>query len=135
MDAVYSDLDPEHGYSGDEDQGLMGSLAVLMKIGLFQLTGGTEPDPVYWIGSPIFDRIEIALDNRYYPGKQFVITTLNNSDDNVYIQSIRLNGEPLNRTYLRHSEIVTGGHLELTMGDKPNKELGAENLLFATDSD
>ncbi|MDF7797950.1 GH92 family glycosyl hydrolase [Pontiellaceae bacterium B1224] len=126
VDAVYSDLDPEHGYSGDEDQGLMGSLAVLMKIGLFQLTAGTEPDPIYWIGSPIFDRIEISLDRRYYPGATFIIKALNNSPENVYIQSIKLNGNPLKRTYLRHSEIVQGGELELTMSPQPNKALGSE---------
>lgn len=128
VDAVYSDLDPDHGYSGDEDQGLMGSLAVLMKIGLFQLTAGTEPDPIYWIGSPIFDRITITLDERYYPGKTFRIEAANNSPDNVYVQSIRLNGKPLKRTYLRHSEIVGGGHLELVMGAEPNKALGKEGL-------
>jgi predicted alpha-1,2-mannosidase len=130
VDAVYSDLDPEHGYSGDEDQGLMGSLAVLMKMGLFQLTAGTEPDPLYWIGSPIFDRIEISLDHRYYPGTTFCITALNNSPENVYIQSILLNGKPLNRTYLLHSEITKGGELELTMGRLPIEDYLSRGSTF-----
>ncbi len=121
--AVFSGLSPETGYNGDEDQGLMGSLAVLMKIGLFQLSGGTEPDPVYWIGSPIFDEIAIRLDPQYYDGDTFVIKTVNNSDENRFVQSLRLNGKPLNRTYLRHSEIVTGGELVLEMGDTPDTSL------------
>ena len=126
IDEVYSHLDPNHGYNGDEDQGLMGSLAVLMKIGLFQLTAGTESDPVYWIGSPIFDEIKIKLDDSYYSGKTFTIQTTNNGPDKPYVTSVKLNGKKLNRTYLLHSEIVTGGILELTMSDKPNKALGAQ---------
>lgn len=118
---AFSGLSPHTGYNGDEDQGLMGSLAVLMKIGLFQLTGGAEPDPVYWLGSPIFDRITVQLDPRYYPGKEFTITTIDNSDANRYIQTIELNGRPLARSYLRHSEIVEGGELVLRMGASPKQ--------------
>jgi predicted alpha-1,2-mannosidase len=46
VDAVYSGLSPDSGYSGDEDQGLMGSLAVLMKIGIFSVNGGTAIEPI-----------------------------------------------------------------------------------------
>ncbi len=123
VNQVFSGLSPETGYNGDEDQGLMGSLAVLMKIGLFQLTGGTEPDPIYWIGSPIFDEISINLDPAYYDDKQFTIKTVNNSDSNRFIQSITLNGKVLDRTFLRHSEIVNGGELVLEMGPSENKTL------------
>lgn len=123
VDTVYSDLSPERGYNGDEDQGLMGSLAVLLKIGLFQLTGGTEADPIYYIGSPLFDEISITLDQNYYPGQKFVIKALQNGTNRPYIQSIKLNGKPLDRSFLYHSEIIAGGELELTMSDKPNKNL------------
>jgi len=123
VDTVFSQLSPESGYNGDEDQGLMGSLAVLMKIGLFQLTGGTESDPIYWLGSPIFDRIEIALQPEYYPGKRFIIETINNSPNNPYVTTISLNGKVLKRTYLKHSEIISGGKVTLTMAAKPNKQL------------
>ena len=121
VERVFSGLSPETGYNGDEDQGLMGSLAVLMKIGLFQITGGTEPDPVYWIGSPIFDEITIRLDDRYYGGGSFTIKAVNNSSDHRYVQASYLNGAPLQRSYLRHSEIVSGGELRLEMGDRPKK--------------
>ncbi|WP_406828424.1 GH92 family glycosyl hydrolase [Microbulbifer sp. ARAS458-1] len=118
--AVYSDVSEKQGFNGDEDQGLMGSLSVLMKIGLFQLDGGTGRDAIYQIGSPIFDKIEISLDDHYYPGKTFKIETINNSDRNRYVQSITLNGEPLDRFYLTHDEIVSGGLLLLEMGETPN---------------
>ena len=57
IDEVYSDNDPQHGYSGDEDQGLMGALCVLMKIGLFEMKGGADINPSYDLSSPIFDQI------------------------------------------------------------------------------
>ena len=120
VDAVYSHLSPERGYNGDEDQGLMGALAVLMKIGLFQLTGGVEEDPVYYIGSPIFDEITLSLDNDYFKGKQFTIKTLGNGPDSVFVESATLNGEALNRAYLLHSEITNGGELVLQMSSTPN---------------
>lgn len=119
VDAVYAEVSEQHGFNGDEDQGLMGSLSVLMKIGLFQLDGGTSEDPIYQIGSPVFDRIEIYLDSDYYPGKAFVIDVKNNSSSNLYIQSMELNGSPLSRHYLHHSEIVGGGILTLHMGHNP----------------
>lgn len=119
VEAVYSELSVNRGYNGDEDQGLMGSLAVLMKIGLFQLDGGVTKDPKYQIGSPLFDEVTIKLSEKYYSGRQFVIRTVDNGSDNVYIQSATLNGQSLDRLFLYHSEITSGGVLELVMGSKP----------------
>jgi predicted alpha-1,2-mannosidase len=114
-DTVYSHLSPERGYNGDEDQGLMGSLAVLLKLGLFQLSGGLEADPLYQLGSPLFDEACLQL----APTRSFCIKTLNNSAERPYIRQVRLNGKVLPRTYLRHSEIIAGGVLELQMAAKP----------------
>lgn len=119
--AVYSEVSEQSGFNGDEDQGLMGSLSVLMKIGLFQVDGGTSERPKYQIGSPIFDKVTIRLDERYYSGKTFTIETRNNSKVNVYVQSITLNGQSLNRHFLYHDEIVNGGHLILEMADTPKR--------------
>ena len=124
VDSVYSGLSPYTGFNGDEDQGLMGSVSVLMKIGLFQLDGGVTENPIYQIGSPIFNRIEIALSDEYYSGKTFTIEVRNNSAENIYIQSVQLNGKPLDRTFLTHEEIVSGGSLVLEMGNEPDYELG-----------
>ncbi len=114
-DTVYSHLSPERGYNGDEDQGLMGSLAVLLKLGLFQLSGGLETDPVYQLGSPLFDEACLQLANK----RSFCIKTLNNSPERPYISQIKLNGKVLPRAYLLHSEIMAGGVLELQMAAKP----------------
>ncbi len=125
IDSVYSDISPQKGYSGDEDQGLMGSLAVLLKIGLFSTNGGTSEKPFYEISSPIFDKITIHLNNKYYSGKQFVIETKNNSGENKYIQSANVNGKLLDKVWLYHDVVSGGGKLVLQMGSKPNKSWGS----------
>ncbi len=114
-DSVYSHLSPERGYNGDEDQGLMGSLAVLLKLGLFQLSGGLEKDPVYQLGSPLFDEacLQVAA------GRDFCIRAEHNGPTRPYIASLTLNGKPLQRHYLLHSEIIAGGSLVLQMSDQP----------------
>lgn len=115
IDKVYSGVSPDYGYSGDEDQGLMGSLAVLMKIGLFSMKGGAAIDPVYEIASPIFDKITIHLDERFYSGGQFIITAKNNSPQNVYVQKATLDGQLLNQPWFSHKALVDGGELVLEM--------------------
>ncbi|WP_035467887.1 GH92 family glycosyl hydrolase [Algoriphagus mannitolivorans] len=118
---VYSDLSPENGYNGDEDQGLMGSLAVLMKVGLFQMNGGTEADPAYQIGSPIFDRVTISLNPNYYSGKQFVIKAESNSPTHVYVKGAKWRNQILEHLELTHSEITEGGELVLQMSEVPSR--------------
>ena len=121
IDKVYSGISPNFGYSGDEDQGLMGSLAVIMKMGLFSVKGGTSIEPTYEIASPIFDKITIQLDKRYYAGGQFVIEARNNSSENVYVQSANLDGQRLNTPWFYHKDLVDGGTLILEMGKMPSK--------------
>jgi len=124
VDSVYSGISPQKGYSGDEDQGLMGSLAVLLKIGLFSTDGGTSEKPFYEITSPVFNRITIALDPAYYPGGQFVIEAKGNGPTNKYIQAARLNGKRVDRPFFTHEELVRGGTLQLTMAAHPNTAWG-----------
>ena len=125
IDTVYSGISPQKGYSGDEDQGLMGSLAVLLKIGLFSTNGGTSEKPFYEISSPIFNKITIHLNPKYYPGKEFVIETKNNGAKNYFIQSAVLNGKTLDRPWIWHETLVKGGKLRLEMGSSPNKSWGS----------
>ena len=117
---TFSGLSPSTGYNGDEDQGLMGSLNVLLKIGLFQMNGGTEENPEYQIGSPIFDEITIALNPKYYANGSFKIKTINNSPTNVYVNKVTLNGTPIDNYKVSQSEVISGGELRLEMSDKPN---------------
>lgn len=125
VDSVYSGISPQKGYSGDEDQGLMGSLAVLLKIGLFSTNGGTAPKPFYEITSPIFSKITLHLDPKYYPGKTVTIEVINNGPKNFYIQSAEWNGKKWDKPWIWHDDFVKGGKLVLVMGNKPNRSWGS----------
>lgn len=113
--SVFSDLSTSSGYNGDEDQGLMSSLSVLMKIGIFQMNGGVEENPKYQIGSPIFDKVTIQLNSDFYTGEKFVINTINNSVENVYVDSVFLNNKTQEDFIMHHQDITKGGELTLTM--------------------
>ena len=126
IDKVYSGISPQFGYSGDEDQGLMGSLSVLMKSGIFSTNGGTSSKPFYEISSPIFNKITFHLNPKYYSGKTFTIEVKNNSSKNLYIQSAQLNNNSLNKPWILHETVVKGGKLILNMGEKPNKSWGSK---------
>lgn len=124
---TFGDVTPYGGYHGDEDQGQMGALGVLMAMGVFQMDGGTSINSAYEITSPLFDKIEIALNHNYYKGKKFIIETKNNSAENIYIQSAKLNGEDWNKCFFRHNDYAQGGKLEITLGKEPNKSWGNRN--------
>ena len=121
---TFGGISPEDGYRGDEDQGQAGGLCVMMALGLFQTRGGAARKPVYEITSPVFDRITVHLNPRYYPGGKFTITTRDNSPENVYIQSALLNGKPLTKPWFTHRELIQGGTLELQLGPNPNESWG-----------
>ena len=123
-DSVFSDITPEHGYHGDEDQGMMGSVAALMAIGLTDEQGGAAQKPTYQITAPLFDKVTIKLNPAYYSGKTFTIITHNAGPANVYIQSAKLNGKSLNTFWFYHSDFAKGGTLELVLGPEPNKQWG-----------
>ncbi|MGQ7871009.1 GH92 family glycosyl hydrolase [Sunxiuqinia sp. sy24] len=106
------------GLCGNEDVGQLSAWYVLSSIGIHPICPG---DNKYQITSPVFDKTEIRLDENYYPGGKFTIIAHKNSSENIYIQSVKLNGEPLDRYYITHQEIVEGGTLELEMGAKPKK--------------
>ena len=108
-----------YGYGQDEDQGQLGAWYVISSLGLFDMKGLTDQAPSFALGSPLFDKITIRLNDRYYKGKEFVIETRNNSKQNDYVQSMDLNGKPLTDTRIPFSEIVQGGHLVLEMGNQP----------------
>jgi predicted alpha-1,2-mannosidase len=119
--------DTLHGIPGDEDGGGMSAFVVFSMLGFYPVTPGI---PTYDVGSPIFDKATIHLKN----GKDFVMIARNTSHENKYVQSILLNGQPLNQVWFRHADIANGGTLEVIMGDTPNLHLGSDPATFPPDS-
>jgi len=117
---TFGDTTAYGGYNGDEDQGQMGALGVLMATGLFEVRGGAAVEPRYEITSPVFDKITIELHDKYYSGDTFTIETINNSRENMYIQSAKLDGQPLHKFWFPHEDFADGGTLLLNMGSKPS---------------
>jgi predicted alpha-1,2-mannosidase len=115
-----------NAYLGDEDQGQMSAWFVMAALGLFQTDGGCSSEPVYEIASPLFEKVEIDLGNRYGRGETFIIEATNASRGNMYVQSATLNGKPLNDFKFPASELLKGGKLELVMGAAPNMSWGMD---------
>lgn len=105
------------GIPGDEDGGGMSAFVVFSSMGFYPITPGT---PAYTIGSPVFSKVSIALEN----GKHFTVLAHGASVVNKYIQRATLNGKSLNKPFFTHADLVSGGTLELFMGPKPNKQWG-----------
>ena len=106
------------GLCGNEDVGQMSAWYILASIGFHPICPGSTR---YELTSPQFDRVTIQLDREYYKGRKFTIIARNNSPENVYIQSVKLNGKLLDRLWITHEEITRGGVLEFTLGDKPKQ--------------
>lgn len=111
------------GMPGDEDGGGISAFVVFSMTGLYPVTPGV---PIYDLASPVFDRVTIRL----HDGKTFSIICRNNSKNNKYIRSIKLNGKSQSQVWLKHSDIVHGGTLELEMSDTPNTTLGSNPADF-----
>ena len=109
------------GLVGNEDVGQMSAWYVLAASGIHPVCPG---DPQYEITSPVFNKITYTLDSSYARGKTFSIETHNNTPENIYIQSAKLNGHPYNNCYVDFKAISAGGKLDLFMGPQPNKNWG-----------
>lgn len=106
------------GLVGNEDVGQMSAWYVLAAAGIHPVCPG---DLRYEITSPVFEKIEICLDPMIASGKKFIIEAIDNSPENVYIQSATLDGKPYDKCYLMQETIARGGRLVLTMGAHPSR--------------
>jgi len=108
------------GYIGNEDAGQMSAWYVFSAMGFYPVNpaGG-----IYIIGSPLLEEVQINLEN----GKTFTMNANNLSEENIYIQSVTLNGKPWNNVWLDHSDIINGAKLVFDMGNKPS-EWGVNTL-------
>jgi predicted alpha-1,2-mannosidase len=103
------------GYPGDEDNGQTSAWYVWSALGFYPVTPTVGQ---YAIGSPLFQKVTLALPN----GKTLAIEAENNSPDNVYIQSVTLNGAPHDAAYFTRDALAQGGTLRFVMGPTPNKQ-------------
>jgi predicted alpha-1,2-mannosidase len=102
------------GLSGNEDVGQMSAWYIISSLGLYQV----EPEGGKFVfGSPIFDVATLNVGN----GKTFTIEALNNSKENKYIQSAKLDGKAYTKSYIDYQDIMKGGKLQFVMGAKPSK--------------
>jgi putative alpha-1,2-mannosidase len=104
-------FDQPDGLSGNEDVGQMSAWYILSSMGFYQ------PEPAggrYYFGSPLFDEVVIKL-----PAGSFTVRAVDNSAENIYIQSVTLNGEPYSLPYIDYQDIMRGGVLEFQMGSTP----------------
>jgi predicted alpha-1,2-mannosidase len=110
--------DQPDGLAGNEDCGQMSAWYVLSALGFYAVCPGSEH---YAIGSPLFDKAVIHLEN----GKSFIIQTQGNGNGKPYIQSAALNGTPYSKSYLKYDDVANGGTLEFNMSAEPNKNWGS----------
>ena len=106
-----------YGYGQDEDQGQLGAWYVLSSIGLFDVKGLASTEPTFSLGAPLFDKVTIKLNPKYYPGKEFIIQTTGakGRNPNAYVQSYVLNGQPVEGVHIPFEAVAKGGTLEVQM--------------------
>ncbi|MDP4223708.1 MAG: GH92 family glycosyl hydrolase [Bacteroidota bacterium] len=121
MNKLYNYL-PD-GYCGDEDNGQTSAWYVFSALGFYPVTPGTDQ---YVFGSPLFKKAIVKFEN----GKELVIEAPENSNENIYVRGISLNGKSIERNYIRHSELQNGGVLSFKMQNEPDKSRGTKEEAF-----
>ncbi|EKA82914.1 GH92 family glycosyl hydrolase [Bacteroides fragilis] len=115
MDLMYTP-GPD-GYCGDEDNGQTSAWYVFSALGFYPVCPGTDE---YVLGAPLFKKATLHFEN----GNNLVIDAPDNSKENLYIESLRMNGKESSRNYLKHDDLLKGGILEFKMGSQPNLNRG-----------
>ena len=115
MDRMYTP-GPD-GYCGDEDNGQTSAWYVFSALGFYPVCPGTDE---YVIGAPLFKKATLHFEN----GNNLVIDAQNNSKENLYIESLRVNGQESTLNYLKHADLLQGGTIEFKMGSHPNLNRG-----------
>jgi putative alpha-1,2-mannosidase len=107
------------GLIGNEDCGQMSAWYILSSMGFYQVN---PTNGLFVFGSPLFDKATIKLP----ANKTFTVVTENNSDKNIYIQKVELNGKPYTKSYILYRDIMSGGVLKFYMGATPNYSYGSK---------
>lgn len=109
------------GICGNDDCGQMSAWYVWSALGLYPVN---PANGAYVIGSPIVEKATIRLDPKFYKGGTFTVVARKVSNQNIYVQSAKLNGQPLNQPWITHAQLANGGTLELEMGILPSPSWG-----------
>ncbi|WP_282014292.1 GH92 family glycosyl hydrolase [Marinifilum flexuosum] len=119
VDYILNELytDKPDGLCGNEDCGQMSAWYVMSSMGFYPVN---PSNGAYVFGRPLFDKVSINLS----ADKSFTIIANNNSKENIYIQSVKLNGQNYTKSFITHKDIMNGGELIFEMDSKPNKEFG-----------
>jgi len=115
MDLLYTPF-PD-GLCGDEDNGQTSAWYVMSAAGFYSVCPGAGQ---YVFGSPLFEKITMHFEN----GKTFVVNGKNNSKENVYVKTAKLNGKNYSKNYITHEELMKGGALDFEMSNTPNIKRG-----------
>ena len=100
------------GLGGNDDCGQMSAWLIFSTLGFYPVAPGNDQ---YSLGSPAIKTATLKLEN----GKTLAIEAVNQSDKNVYVEKVELNGKLMNRRHITHSEIMNGGKLKFYMSEKP----------------
>lgn len=103
------------GLGGNDDAGQMSAWYIFSALGFYPVAPGSVN---YQLGSPLINKATLPLEN----GKSFSVEAVNQSEKNVYVQKVTLNGKPLNRLHITHDEIMQGGKLMFYMTSKPRRK-------------
>ncbi len=117
------------GYCGDEDNGQTSAWYVFSALGFYPVTPAVDE---YVMGSPLFKKATLYLQN----GKTFTINSDNNSEENIYIQSAKMNGKNYMNNFIKFDDIQKGGELTISLGNQPNKDWGShpDNVPYSLSS-
>lgn len=100
------------GIPGNDDTGTMSAWAIFSMIGLYPDNPGS---PTYTLTTPVFNKVTLHLDPKYYPGGDITIETDRTSPSQTYISTITLGGKPLNSLRISHKQLVEGKTLRMTL--------------------
>ncbi|MNQ35358.1 Glycosyl hydrolase family 92 [compost metagenome] len=103
------------GLGGNDDFGQMSAWYIFSSLGFYPVAPGSDE---YALGSPLMKNAVLNLEN----GKTFELETVNQSDKNVFVSKVLLNGKQLDKPFLKHSDVINGGKITFYMSIKPNKK-------------
>lgn len=115
MDRFYTPY-PD-GYCGDEDNGQTSAWYVFSALGFYPVCPGSDE---YVVGSPMVERATITLEN----GNTIEIESSNNSPERVYVESMKIDGKPYDKNFLKYSTLMDGCKIEFEMSPQPNLDRG-----------